>query len=39
MRVWRCHDVLNCIESSHRKIEVAKALAEVKIAIATGKLD
>jgi succinate dehydrogenase / fumarate reductase iron-sulfur subunit len=39
MRVWRCHDVFNCTNACPREIEVTKALAEVKLAIATGKLD
>ena len=39
MGVWRCHDVFNCTDACPRDIEVTKALAEVKLAIATGKLD
>ena len=39
MGVWRCHDVFNCTDACPREIEVTKAPAEVKLAIATGKLD
>jgi succinate dehydrogenase / fumarate reductase iron-sulfur subunit len=39
MGVWRCHDVYNCTDACPREIEVTKALGEVKVAIATGKVD
>jgi succinate dehydrogenase / fumarate reductase iron-sulfur subunit len=39
MGIWRCHDVFNCTDACPREIEVTKALAEVKMAIATGKLE
>lgn len=39
MGVWRCHDVYNCTDACPREIEVTKAIAEVKLTIAIGKLD
>jgi succinate dehydrogenase / fumarate reductase iron-sulfur subunit len=36
---WRGDDVFNCADACPREIEVAKAIADVKLAIATGKLD
>ena len=39
MGIWRCHDVYNCTDACPREIEVTKALGEVKVAIATGKVD
>lgn len=39
MGIWRCHDVYNCTDACPREIEVTKALGEVKMAIATGKMD
>jgi succinate dehydrogenase / fumarate reductase iron-sulfur subunit len=39
MGIWRCHDVYNCTDACPREIEVTKALGEVKMAIATGKVD
>jgi len=39
MGVWRCHDIYNCTDACPREIEVTKALGEVKVAIATGKVD
>jgi succinate dehydrogenase / fumarate reductase iron-sulfur subunit len=39
MGVWRCHDIYNCTDACPREIEVTKALGELKIAIATGRID
>ena len=39
MGVWRCHDIFNCTNACPREIEVTKALGEVKMAIATGRID
>lgn len=39
MGIWRCHDVYNCTDACPRDIEVTRALAEVKMAIATGKVE
>lgn len=39
MGVWRCHDAFNCTSACPREIEVTKALAEVKLAIVSGKTD
>jgi succinate dehydrogenase / fumarate reductase iron-sulfur subunit len=39
MGIWRCHDIFNCTNACPREIEVTKALGEVKVAIATGRLD
>jgi succinate dehydrogenase / fumarate reductase iron-sulfur subunit len=39
MGVWRCHDIFNCTEACPREIEVTKAIGEIKIAIATGRID
>lgn len=39
MGVWRCHDVFNCTDACPREIEVTKAMGEVKMAIATGRID
>jgi len=39
MGIWRCHDIFNCTDACPREIEVTKALGEVKVAIATGKVD
>jgi succinate dehydrogenase / fumarate reductase iron-sulfur subunit len=38
MGVWRCHDVFNCTNACPREIEVTKAISEVKMAIATGRI-
>jgi succinate dehydrogenase / fumarate reductase iron-sulfur subunit len=38
MGIWRCHDVYNCTDACPRDIEVTKALAEIKLAIASGKV-
>jgi succinate dehydrogenase / fumarate reductase iron-sulfur subunit len=37
--VWRCHDIYNCTDACPREIEVTKALGEVKLAIATGRIE
>ena len=37
--VWRCRTVFNCTEACPRDIEITKAIAEVKNAIQTGKLE
>jgi succinate dehydrogenase / fumarate reductase iron-sulfur subunit len=39
MGVWRCHDIFNCTDACPREIEVTKALGEIKLAIATGRID
>jgi succinate dehydrogenase / fumarate reductase iron-sulfur subunit len=39
MGVWRCHDIFNCTNACPREIEVTKALGEVKMAIATGRIN
>jgi len=39
MGVWRCHDIYNCTDACPREIEVTKALGELKMAIATGRID
>jgi succinate dehydrogenase / fumarate reductase iron-sulfur subunit len=39
MGIWRCHDVYNCTDACPRDIEVTKALAEIKLAIASGKVE
>lgn len=39
MGVWRCHDIFNCTDACPRDIEVTKAIGELKMAIATGKVD
>ena len=38
MGVWRCHDIFNCTDACPREIEVTKAIGEVKMAIATGRI-
>lgn len=37
--VWRCRTVFNCTETCPRGIQVTKAIAEVKNAIISGKID
>jgi len=37
--VYRCHTIFNCTEACPREIEITKAIAEVKNAIATGKTE
>jgi succinate dehydrogenase / fumarate reductase iron-sulfur subunit len=39
MGIWRCHDIYNCTDACPREIEVTRALGEVKIAIATGRIE
>jgi succinate dehydrogenase / fumarate reductase iron-sulfur subunit len=39
MGVWRCHDIFNCTDACPREIEVTKAIGELKMAIAKGKID
>lgn len=36
--VWRCRTIFNCTSACPRDIEVTKAIAEVKMSIATGKV-
>jgi succinate dehydrogenase / fumarate reductase iron-sulfur subunit len=37
--VWRCRTAFNCTEACPREIHITRAIAEVKHAIQTGKLD
>ena len=37
--VWRCRTAFNCTEACPRDIEITRAIAEVKQAIQTGKLE
>ncbi len=37
--VWRCRTVFNCVEACPRGINVTRAIAEVKQAIAKGKVE
>lgn len=39
MGVWRCRTAFNCTEACPREIHITQAIAEVKQAIITGKLD
>ena len=39
MGIWRCHDIYNCTDACPREIEITKALGELKMAIATGKIE
>ncbi len=39
MGVWRCRTAFNCTVACPREIHVTRAIAEVKQAITTGKLD
>ena len=39
MGVWRCRTAFNCTEACPRDIHVTQAIAEVKRAITTGRLD
>lgn len=39
MGIWRCHDIYNCTDACPREIEVTKALGELKMAIATGRIE
>jgi succinate dehydrogenase / fumarate reductase iron-sulfur subunit len=36
--VWRCRTIFNCTSACPREIEVTKAIAEVKMALSTGKV-
>ncbi len=36
--VWRCRTIFNCTNACPREIEVTQAIAEVKMALTTGKL-
>jgi succinate dehydrogenase / fumarate reductase, iron-sulfur subunit len=37
--VWRCRTAFNCTEACPREIKITQAIAEVKRAISTGRLD
>ncbi|HUF38264.1 MAG TPA: succinate dehydrogenase iron-sulfur subunit [Anaerolineales bacterium] len=37
--VWKCRTAFNCTEACPRDIHVTQAIAEVKLAIVTGRLD
>jgi succinate dehydrogenase / fumarate reductase iron-sulfur subunit len=37
--VYRCHTIFNCTDACPREIQVTRAIAEVKRAVATGKID
>jgi succinate dehydrogenase / fumarate reductase iron-sulfur subunit len=39
MGVWRCRTAFNCTEACPREIKITQAIAEVKRAIQTGRLD
>jgi succinate dehydrogenase / fumarate reductase iron-sulfur subunit len=39
MGVWRCHDIFNCTDACPREIEITKAIGEMKMAIAKGRID
>ena len=39
MGVWRCHDIFNCTDACPREIEITKAIGEIKMAIARGRID
>jgi len=39
MGIWRCHDIFNCTDACPREIEITKAIGELKMAIATGKIE
>ncbi len=39
MGVWRCRTAFNCTEACPREIHVTQAIADVKRAITTGRLD
>lgn len=36
--VWRCRTIFNCTSACPRDIEVTKAIADVKLALSTGKV-
>jgi succinate dehydrogenase / fumarate reductase iron-sulfur subunit len=37
--VWRCRTAFNCTEACPREIKITQAIAEVKMALNTGRLD
>ncbi|HSV86644.1 MAG TPA: succinate dehydrogenase iron-sulfur subunit [Levilinea sp.] len=37
--VWRCRTAFNCTEACPREIKITQAIAEIKMAIHTGKID
>ncbi len=39
MGVWRCRTAFNCTDACPREIKITQAIAEVKRAITTGRLD
>jgi succinate dehydrogenase / fumarate reductase iron-sulfur subunit len=39
MGVWRCHDIFNCTDACPREIKITKAIGEMKMAIARGRID
>lgn len=39
MGVWRCRTSFNCVEACPRGIDIVKAIAEVKKAITSGKIE
>jgi succinate dehydrogenase / fumarate reductase iron-sulfur subunit len=39
MGVWRCHDIFNCTDACPREIEITKAIGELKMAIAKGRIE
>ncbi len=39
MGVWRCRTAFNCVEACPRGIDITRAIAEVKKAIVTGKIE
>jgi len=39
MGVWRCRTSFNCVEACPRGIDIVKAIADVKKAITSGKID
>jgi succinate dehydrogenase / fumarate reductase, iron-sulfur subunit len=39
MGVWRCRTAFNCVEACPRGIDIVKAIAEVKKAIVTGRIE
>ncbi len=36
--VWRCRTIFNCTNACPREIKVTEAIAEVKVAITSGKV-
>jgi succinate dehydrogenase / fumarate reductase, iron-sulfur subunit len=37
--VWRCRTAFNCTEACPREIKITQAIAEIKEAINTGKIE